>query len=410
MIRFQVAFFSLVLVATGFMPGSFAYAQEATSTPSINAELQQLIDQLKEQITQLQAQVEELKTRSSITKEEFKEIKETYTFIRTLRQEATGEDVKVLQEFLKESEELYPEGLVTSYFGPLTENAVKRFQKKNNIVASGTPATTGYGQVGPRTRTRLNELIAEGAGASGETPSGLLEASGLEGQFDIGTTTATTSQSTTTDSATDTATSTAITDTTTDTATSTATTTDATAVDTSTDSSGGGSGGGGGSGEGGGGSTPDTTSPTISNIAATNVTPTSATITWTTNEASDSTVEYASSSPITNPVSVSDSSNVTSHSIALSGLTSATTYYYVVVSADSNGNTTTSSEVSFTTQAPDATAPVISSLTAINITDTTATITWTTDESSDSKVVYDTTSPLSNGTSTTVSTQTTKPP
>lgn len=41
--------------------------------------------------------------------------------------------------------------------------AVSLFQTKYNIVTSGTPATTGFGAVGPKTRTFLNKLISSGA-------------------------------------------------------------------------------------------------------------------------------------------------------------------------------------------------------------------------------------------------------
>jgi len=48
----------------------------------------------------------------------------------------------------------------TNYFGTLTLNAVKRFQLKNQIVAS--PNYPGYGLVGPKTRGKLNELLKAG--------------------------------------------------------------------------------------------------------------------------------------------------------------------------------------------------------------------------------------------------------
>lgn len=69
-----------------------------------------------------------------------------------------GVQVSALQGFFKKDPTLYPEGLVSGYFGPATERAVQRFQKKYGIAASGTPQTTGYGAVGPRTRARLNGL------------------------------------------------------------------------------------------------------------------------------------------------------------------------------------------------------------------------------------------------------------
>lgn len=68
--------------------------------------------------------------------------------------------VKRLQTILAKDRTLYPEGLVTGYFGPATLRAVQAFQKKNNIVSSGTPETTGYGAVGPRTAKALLVLCS----------------------------------------------------------------------------------------------------------------------------------------------------------------------------------------------------------------------------------------------------------
>ncbi|MDO8603872.1 MAG: fibronectin type III domain-containing protein [bacterium] len=66
--------------------------------------------------------------------------------------------VEALQKTLAAHKEIYPEGLATGYYGPLTENAVKRFQKANGIINYGTPATTGYGKAGPKTIKKINEL------------------------------------------------------------------------------------------------------------------------------------------------------------------------------------------------------------------------------------------------------------
>lgn len=68
--------------------------------------------------------------------------------------------VKRLQTILAKDKILYPEGLVTGYFGPATLRAVQAFQRKNNIVSSGTPETTGYGAVGPKTATALLALCS----------------------------------------------------------------------------------------------------------------------------------------------------------------------------------------------------------------------------------------------------------
>lgn len=87
---------------------------------------------------------------------------ENFQFSTTLGRGSTGHDVLRLQEFLKTMSDMYPEGLVTGYFGVLTEKAVERFQTKHGIVSSGAPDTSGYGIVGPRTRGVLNNSIAGG--------------------------------------------------------------------------------------------------------------------------------------------------------------------------------------------------------------------------------------------------------
>lgn len=50
-------------------------------------------------------------------------------------------------------------GNETNYFGSLTREAVKKFQKKYGIVSSGDESTAGYGLVGPKTRAKLAEIF-----------------------------------------------------------------------------------------------------------------------------------------------------------------------------------------------------------------------------------------------------------
>lgn len=80
----------------------------------------------------------------------------------------------------------------------------------------------------------------------------------------------------------------------------------------------------------------DTTPPTISNVAATGVASTSATITWTTNEPSDSMVNYGITTSL--GIDKSDSALVTSHSVTLTNLQKGTLYYFEVQSTDASGN------------------------------------------------------------------------
>jgi hypothetical protein len=76
---------------------------------------------------------------------------------RTLKRNDSGDDVANLQIFLARDVVIYPEGTVTGTFGPATERAVQRWQKKLGIVSAGSPATTGFGAVGARTLELLNK-------------------------------------------------------------------------------------------------------------------------------------------------------------------------------------------------------------------------------------------------------------
>jgi len=60
----------------------------------------------------------------------------------------TGGEVSKLQRFLGVNP--------TGFFGPLTQEAVQRWQASRGIVSSGSPDTTGYGYVGPRTRSAMS--------------------------------------------------------------------------------------------------------------------------------------------------------------------------------------------------------------------------------------------------------------
>lgn len=74
---------------------------------------------------------------------------------RTLKAGVSGDDVSRLQQYLATDRTVYPEALVSGYFGSLTQAAVQRWQTKYNIVASGNAETTGFGQVGPRTAAAI---------------------------------------------------------------------------------------------------------------------------------------------------------------------------------------------------------------------------------------------------------------
>jgi len=82
---------------------------------------------------------------------------------------AQGEDVRELQAFLAKDVSIYPEGLVTGYYGSLTQSAVERFQCQEDIVCGGSPAMSGYGRVGPQTMTVINAQMGTPTGTGGST-------------------------------------------------------------------------------------------------------------------------------------------------------------------------------------------------------------------------------------------------
>ena len=113
-----------------------------------------------------------LESTSAVAKQP---ITSNFLFGTTLQMGMQNDNVRKLQELLASDKTLYPEGLVTSYYGSLTQKAVERFQVKYNIVSSGTPETTGYGLVGPKTRAKLAEVFSGGVSTT-TTPAIPVEA------------------------------------------------------------------------------------------------------------------------------------------------------------------------------------------------------------------------------------------
>ncbi len=134
----------------------------------------------------------------------------------------------------------------------------------------------------------------------------------------------------------------------------------------------------------------DRTAPVISGIGTSSLTSSGVTISWTTGEGANTQVDYGMTTSYGSYTTLS-ASMVTSHTVTLSGLASSTLYHYRVKSRDTAGNLTTSGDYTFTTAATqDTTVPVISNISTGNITQSDATVTWTTDESSSSMIEYGT--------------------
>ncbi len=94
----------------------------------------------------------------------------------------------------------------------------------------------------------------------------------------------------------------------------------------------------------------DTVPPGTANITSSGAGASSVTITWTTTEASDSQVEYGSTTAYGSATTL-DPSMVTFHSRSLGGLAADTLYHYRVRSRDAAGNLVISGDFTFTTGA-----------------------------------------------------------
>ncbi len=136
---------------------------------------------------------------------------------------------------------------------------------------------------------------------------------------------------------------------------------------------------------------PATSTPiSIQNISTSSITETGAVMTWKTDKPATSQVMIYDPDG-TCVWTESEQAPVTNHSVTISGLEPNTTYRYTVVSKDANGNAVTSEGSLRTLAQADTTPPTISGVNISNITDSSAIITWKTDEAATSQVKYGTT-------------------
>ncbi|MCD6568982.1 peptidoglycan-binding protein, partial [bacterium] len=96
---------------------AFTFSVKAVTVEELQAQIQSLLAQ----IAQLQQQLAAAQGGTTTT---------GLCLSTDLKYGMRGDAVKTLQEGLKQDPSVYPEGLVTGYFGPLTKAAVIRFQEK----------------------------------------------------------------------------------------------------------------------------------------------------------------------------------------------------------------------------------------------------------------------------------------
>ena len=119
-------------------------------------------------------------------------------------------------------------------------------------------------------------------------------------------------------------------------------------------------------------------------VAASAITTTTATVSWTTSQAATTQLAYGTSASYGLLTSL-NAAQVTAHTVNLTGLTPGTTYNFAAISTNPAGQ---SGNFTFTTANGGGVPPVISGVTSSAITSSSATISWTTDQGASTQVFY----------------------
>jgi peptidoglycan hydrolase-like protein with peptidoglycan-binding domain len=358
--KILIGFLAVAVLFSGFSTVVLAQSSDDTSVADLQAQISQLLNL----INSLQQQIATLNQIQGEIRETRSEIKETLRLTRNLAEGMSGDDVRALQEALASDPELYPEGLVTGFFGPLTSRAVRNFQRKFGIEQVGA--------VGPKTRGQFNIIfLAAGVeevdedrqdGRKAFIPPGLLKKSDVLLKAKKITENATSSSATVDKLV-------AICHVPPGNRGKAHTLRVAEPAVRAHAGHGDYLGECGDNGDNGDNEdeddddidedeendddTLDTSAPIISGVMATSTMATSTGIIWNTNEVSDSTVWYSTTTPIVVSVStteqVNNASLVSEHIFTLNDLATSTIYYYMVGSTDVAGNSARSGEFSFTT-------------------------------------------------------------
>ena len=89
------------------------------------------------------------------------EIPASYKFSKKLEYNSKGDDEKYLQIFLKsQGSDIYPEAIVSGWFGPATKRALIRFQEKyTSDILTPFDITQGTGITGSKTNDKINKIL-----------------------------------------------------------------------------------------------------------------------------------------------------------------------------------------------------------------------------------------------------------
>lgn len=137
----------------------YNFIVSTSKEPSLDEE-QKLIQELLRQIEELKRQIAAFRS-GSLPPDYAQSRKVCSAIAKNLYLGLSDNEVRCLQQFLmSQGVEIYPEGLVTGYFGNLTKSAVIRFQEKyKSEILTPIGLEKGTGFVGTMTRGKINQLL-----------------------------------------------------------------------------------------------------------------------------------------------------------------------------------------------------------------------------------------------------------
>ena len=127
--------------------------------------------------------------------------------------------------------------------------------------------------------------------------------------------------------------------------------------------------------------------PFVGYVGFWGVTNSGVTISWSTDVLADTQVAYGTTTAL-GQLSPLQAAMTASHGVVLTGLNSGTKYYFVAQSKGANGSTGFSTVFNFTTTGVPSSGPSITAVAVGSIANTSAVVTWTTDQPSSSLVNY----------------------
>ncbi len=174
----RITILPTTLIISGFLTLAILLAPMSAKAVTVNDLLTQ-VQSMMEQMAKMQVQLLELQKAGGVPAVVSTPAATTsgaptgavlgakaFKFTHDLSIGADNDDIYKIQQLLKTDAEIYPEGTVTGFYGPKTENAIKNLQKRFGLKQVGV--------VGPATTALLERLLAEQK-ADGTFPADILD-------------------------------------------------------------------------------------------------------------------------------------------------------------------------------------------------------------------------------------------